>query len=372
MAITTFAPPGNLTDLSAQQRTAWSNFISDSMTERAQGDATNPLDSPRNQFFNPLNVNLASDSAQAAITWSAFPKRIELAQPAGVARWRAADRSRDVQDEYCEWSVERDAQNKIKRVTFTCEPPEYWRFLAAVNPQLTLELYREHVSPTVVSADLFTPSGTYIVRNRWNSSTVGGAMHLIQPNNTLGAEIELAAAATVTRSHNGQTLTTEQDLIACSLYGDPQRHSDPHIGSEVNALARQGALVTLADPVGLYMDGLSTAGWETPDGADPANFWRVTRGSAGFAVRAVYEVVGHPYLVSDIKINGRAIQFGSQIAEGITMRLTGVAHRFGSSPPQPRECLGGQGGAVGLAAAAVVAPMMRVQDVLANQLVARR
>ena len=366
MKISAFRPPADLQDFGAPHRAAWSSFISDSFNDRAKGDTSNPLDSPRTQFFNPLGVALAADATEKAVTWSAFPKRIQLALPAGPARWRAADKSRDVQDEYCEWSVERDVTGKIKRVSFTCEPPEYWQFLAATDPDKTLALYREHVSPSVKREDLFGSNGEYIVRNHWNTTTTTGAMHLVQQANTLGAEIELAAAATVTRQHAGQPLTSEQDLIECSRYGDPQRHSDPHIGGEVNALARLGALITLADPVGLYMDGLTTAGWETPDGADPADFWRITRGTTAFAVRAVYEVTGHPYLVGDVKINGKAIQFGSQIAEGISMRLTGLAHQLHSSTSAPRECLGGA--AVALAGA----PMAAVSKLSVRDLIAPR
>jgi hypothetical protein len=32
-------------------------------------------------------------------------------------------------DEYCEWHVTRDPDGKIRRVTFTSEPPEYWQAL---------------------------------------------------------------------------------------------------------------------------------------------------------------------------------------------------------------------------------------------------
>ncbi len=343
MALTEFSAPGNLTDFTAAEAAAWSRFLSRAFDERRQdGDG-----SAREQFFNPLGVELAPDAADRAITWSAFPRRITLSLPAGPARWRAADRGRDVQDEYCEWSVERAAGGKVKRVTFTCEGPEYWRFLANSSPDTALALYREHVSPSVRQEDLFTPNGRYIERNRWNNGTATGAMHLIQPNNTLLAEIELAAAGTVQRQRGGQLLTTEQELIECSLYGEPTRNSDPHIGGEVNALARAGANVTLQNPVGLYIDGLSTAGWSTPDSADPQDFWRITRGSPGFAVRAAYEVMGHDYLVGDITILGRPIEFGAQIVEQITMRLTGTAHQFGQSTAQPRACLSSFAGAPG-------------------------
>jgi hypothetical protein len=39
-------------------------------------------------------------------------------------RWQKADASRNVQDEYLEWSILRDDQGNIKSVTYTCEGPE--------------------------------------------------------------------------------------------------------------------------------------------------------------------------------------------------------------------------------------------------------
>ncbi|GIG59912.1 hypothetical protein Lfu02_42840 [Longispora fulva] len=162
-------------------------------------------------------------------------------------------------------------------------------------------------------------------------------MHLIQSANTLGAEIELAAAATIRRLINGKELTTEQELIACAKYGQPERHSDPHIGGEVNAVARRKADLTLADPVGLYFDDLRTDGWATPDDADPKSFWTYVRGAQGYGVRAVYEVpAGKPYTVGDITINGKPIRYGAQIADFITIKLTATACRFGQSTARPQ------------------------------------
>ena len=110
--------------------------------------------------------------------------------------------------------------------------------------------------------------------------TTNGVMHLIQRSNTLTAEIFLAAGATVVRIHSDDTIATEeQDLIECGRYGEPSRHSDPHIGAEVNELARAKADITLENPVGLYFGGLNTAGWETPDGTPPQNFWKYVRGT---------------------------------------------------------------------------------------------
>lgn len=162
-------------------------------------------------------------------------------------------------------------------------------------------------------------------------------MHLVQRNNTLGAEIELAAAATIRRVVNGTELTTEQELIACGKYGAPERNSDPHIGAGVNALARQRADITLADPVGLYFDDLSTDGWETPDGSDPKSYWTYLRGDTEHRVRAAYRVPPEKgFSVGDITIAGRPIRFGSQIADFITIKLTGIACRLGRSTAEPQ------------------------------------
>jgi hypothetical protein len=53
--------------------------------------------------------------------------------------------------------------------------------------------------------------------------------------------------------NNGNILTDSNDLICCSGYGEPNRNSDPTIGSSVNAQARAGNWVSLRDPVGLYI-----------------------------------------------------------------------------------------------------------------------
>jgi hypothetical protein len=198
-----------------------------------------------------------------------------------------------------------------------------------------VQLYRQHVSPEVRAEHLFQ-HGAYVPRNRWNNSTTNGAMHLIQPNNTLGAEIELAAAATIVRMINGRTLDAEQELIKCGQYGRPERNSDPHIGAMVNELARAKHDITLANPVGLCIAGLSVAGWQTPDGSPASDYWKITRGTPEKALRAAYEVpAAKGFTVGDIKINGRNIEFGSQIADFITIKLTGLATRLGKSNVAP-------------------------------------
>lgn len=342
MAIAAFDPPGNLTDLNSQGRQVWHEFI-DSATEQAiAGNPGSTHDSPRAQYYNLARTDTAADAITQDVSWIAFPRQVRLRSTSDRQRWAAADGSRDVQDEYCEWSVTRDAEGRILRVTFTCEGPEYWEVLAETDPAKVVSLYQEHVNPEVREQDLFDSQGRYISRNRWNTDTVNGAMHLVQAANTLSAEIELCAAASIVREIDGRVLTGEQELIECGSYGAPQRNSDPHIGGVVNSVARLKADLALANPVGLYFNDLSTAGWQAPDGADPKAFWTYTRGDAGHRVRAVYEVpADRGYTVSDIMIRGRAIRFAAQITDFISIKATAVACRIGKSTVAPMTaCVG--------------------------------
>lgn len=339
MRLERFDPPGLLDDFDdEEQRAAWSALISRLVDAAIEGRPNLLLnDGPRLQFFNATQTEIQPDAAELPIFWTAFPRQVQAGSMSDRQRWRRADASRDLQDEYCEWSVTRDSlSNKIVRVTFTCEGPEYWEFLAETAPGRVLALYQELVGPQVRREDLFDEDGVYNPLNRWNNSTSRGVVHLIQRSNTLGAEIELAGGATVRRVIDGRELTTAQELIECGGYGAPGRHSDPHIGAEVNGLARQRADITLKNPVGLYFHDLSVSGWEAPDGSNPKDFWRFVRGRDGFFVRAVYEVPPElGFTVGDIRINGRPIEFGAQIADFITIQLIGVAHRFGQSTVEP-------------------------------------
>jgi hypothetical protein len=262
------------------------------------------------------------------------------------------------QDEYCEWRVKRDAEGRILSVTFTSEPPEYWQALhgdelGSVDPKTgeliksmkfpgdptrLVELYREFVDAAIELEDLVCPvdlvddgkvvyrKGEYNPYNRWN--TTHGIMHLTHPANSLSAEIILGGDASVLRTSGGRTVADPDRLIACAGYGGENRCSDPTIGGSVNQLAALGYDVTLADPVGLYMDHLDMAGWTIGPNDEPidSSWFRMLRGEPGYIERAVFEVppdVGRT--VSDIKIAGESIRFGGQLAERITVKLVAVA-----------------------------------------------
>ena len=104
MALQRFDPPGFLDDFGQQQRDAWHQFISDQM-DSAQAGSDAPFDSPRPQFFNPANVDPGDGFATEDVAWTAFPRIVQISSGSDLERWRNADGSRDLQDEYCEWSV---------------------------------------------------------------------------------------------------------------------------------------------------------------------------------------------------------------------------------------------------------------------------
>src|SRR5262249_42930948 len=134
MLLESFDPPGFVDDLSAADRIMWSNFISDGIDEKIKNIAGH-------HFYNPIHVETTTDVAKAEISWTAFPRIVSVHSPSDKIRWQRADGARGVQDEYCEWSVTRDgASQKIKSVTFTCEGPEYWNFLARQDPGKALAL----------------------------------------------------------------------------------------------------------------------------------------------------------------------------------------------------------------------------------------
>ena len=215
-----------------------------------------------------------------------------------------------------------------------------------------------------MKADLFTAAGVYRPLNKWNTGS--GVMHLIQPNNTLGAEVNIGAFATIKRKHaDGSPITDPDELIRCAQFGAPGRASDPHIGDIVNGLARQGFSITIKNPIGLYINKIDLTGFKKPDGTPitPAYF-KITRGSAGQGLRAIFEVPpgetsgGHPFKVSDITIGGVKIAFGGHIAKRISVKLTGVAVEKGMINNPMFDCIGADGPeARGVARAGGTIPM---------------
>lgn len=356
----------NKAEALAQQ---WSDDLSRFAQKTLQNNAWSAVNQPGlTDYYNPLTTEIPEGTKSAGIGWTAFPRRIQTTFPNVGQRtqWEYADQGppgnyspqgpRGWQDEYCEWSVTRNGQGKITKVSFTCENREYWYSLWRVSPETVLRLYHELVGDHVKLEDLYlrddnglpiidrsTGQPAYDDRNQWNSTTHAGAVHLISNPNSLFAEIFLAGQATVLREDaEGRPITDPNNLINCSRYGTPNRNSDPHIGASVNGLVRgasgagSGVRVSLANPVGLYIQTPNFQSFQlpftAPQGAQASDYWKVVRGRVGeegdaidLILHAVYEVPeDHGFTVGDILIDGFNIDYGSQITQKFQVALAGA------------------------------------------------
>lgn len=373
---------------------SWSNNL-DGFTQ--QGMLNNPWNSTNTpkttNYYNPINGNPASETA--SIKWGAFPGRLaynfpnatqlELDEMADVGNMSGQITNspcsnsgqqvayfpygpRGWQDEYCEWAVTRNAQNKITRIDFTCENPEYWNTLWNIDPNKVLELYQNILGkPQITLADLSLPNvinpitnqPVYNPLNKWNSGTVsdstkGGAIHLTSTPNTLQTEIGLATTSSVqrfnppTEPYGTNTMwpsSQYNDLICVGVFGQRFRNSDPNIGGNVNNFVTAANMVTLANPPGLYIQMPDFSNYVTPDGTDASTFWTIARGSqtlnddngnplpGNFILHAVFEVPeSKGYTVSDITISKQNINWASQITATFKMQI--VAAAYAGTKPQ--------------------------------------
>lgn len=113
-----------------------------------------------------------------------------------------------------------------------------------------LELYKQYnpeFAADMKIDDMFKDKNRKVYQpyNKWNGVVTkngnetqlitkepGCIMHLAQNNNTLGAEIDIAAQGTVIRKDkNGKTITDPVKLCDCSKYGISDRNSDPKVSA---------------------------------------------------------------------------------------------------------------------------------------------
>ncbi|WP_241295122.1 hypothetical protein [Burkholderia stabilis] len=395
----------------------WNTYL-DGITQQAivgnPWQASNSSNTP--YYFNPLTTAVPDDAATKGVQWSAMPGRIlyydqtqwgsalsatqinQLADYGWTPSSSAADRQtfpnlttdpcsgeqdvkaygpygpRGWQDEYCEWSVLRDpTTNKILRIDFTCENPEYWYTLWRVAPDVVVDLYRATLdNPAIQPSDLWLKDATgqavidpstgapaYDPLNIWNrgperTATSGGAMHLTSTPNTLQTEIAgLAGAATIQRTCGSGDPET---LLCCAQYGQPHRNSDPHIGLVVNQVVGLCNKVTIADPPGLYMQMPNFSQYALPSnapaGAKAQDYWRVVRGTTTLndmngnplpgnqILHAVFEVPRElGFTVGDITIGGTPIDYAAQVAATFLMQINATPISI-SAQPNPEGCVG--------------------------------
>lgn len=332
--------PGNIGELSHELQIKWQselNTLFEEGIKRAKKEVSPPSSSA--WMFNPINEG-DTNTVQAKIKWNAFPKNLITSHASKVRAWREGDKSRGNQDEYCEWEIIRNPNNnKITKITFTTETPDYFEFLFKNDKNLLLDIYHKYVSKNVKINDLTNGDGDYAKINKWNTPEIVGKrgvlLHMIGPN-SYSAAINLSAEATwPSVNFSGNIITDEQQLIDCRGYGDRGRHSDPHIGAQVNSLVRQGNSISLDAPAGLYIDSIDLTGFEVPDNVDPNDLLTVVRGDDDNMLRVVFQAPKNAnYELGDVKIDGTNIQFGGQIAEKVTIRITGLAKASTQQAPE--------------------------------------
>jgi len=312
--ITRFDTPAGLRDLPAGSvfYDNWHAFIAGRLAASTPG-------SGGGEFYDAseTDVNIVGERN---LVWMAFPRRVLLPtrRDDRTAALGAAE-NRLVQDEYCEWRSVRNAAGKITKITFTTESPEYWEALWAVDRARVVALYKALVSPAVVEADLHV-SGVYQRRNHWNDAD--GIVHLMQSINTLNAALGLAQGSVISAPARDNY---EMPSIANTSV-------DPRVKYDVGSLVRKGLSVTLRDPIGLYIAGFDDTGFSKPSGAPVGNYWTVERGAAGRVLRLRYQVPpSEGFVVGDIRIGGRPIEWGGQVAEHVTVTIAGVAGTRGRS-----------------------------------------
>lgn len=328
--VTRFDTPASLDDMPAGSvfYDNWHNFIATKLNPSTPG--TNG-----GEFYDPsqTNVNVVGEHT---LVWMAFPRDVLMPRRDDrTAAFIEADRTpggdvgnRDVQNEYCEWRVERDAAGKITKVTFTTEAPEYWEQLWAVDRARVVALYQLLVSPAVVEADLHA-GGTYLRRNRWNNAD--GIVHLIQSINTLSAAFGLAEGSATTPAPLFTGVPPPAPPVPSArdnheMTPGPNTSVDPRVLYDVAALVRKPLSVTLREPIGLYITGYDDTGWTKPNGNPVDDYWTIVRGVPGQILRLEYQVPpAAGFVVGDIRIGGRRIEWGGQIAEHVTVSIAGVA-----------------------------------------------
>jgi hypothetical protein len=310
VAIVEFDTPGRLRDLplGSPFYAEWRAVLQGLITPRV------PLSGPGSSV-DPSRVDLEIRERRTK-TWTGFPRPLLMEHRDDRAAAFAAGEDRDVQIEYLEWHVTR-VGDTITKVVFVTETPEYWRAVARADRQVLLGMYREYVSPDVTMEDLFPGGGDYEPRNRWN--TTDGIAHFIMRINSmkdlLGVSEEL---------QNARDARDAYDTVPYAR----MTGADARLSFDTWSMTRKSLSVGTDDPPGLYIVDWDDTGWTTPDGCPVRNYWTVVRGTRGAALRLQYEVPGSEgFAVGDIRIGGRRVTTGGQLAEHVTVSAHTVAGR---------------------------------------------
>jgi hypothetical protein len=307
---------------------AWTHEVN----RRTDGVIGQEFDDPEDA---PL-YNRASKSLTAELVplfWQAFPGTIDKKKHlAPEKRWAEAD-ARIEQVEYCEWHSERNADGELMRVTFTTEVPEYFEALHQADPGAVLSWYHQWVGEDVQPEDLVDEAGEYNRDNPHRRSSEA-IVHLQGEFNTLEAALRLAAQAMIVRHDDqGDVISDMAALVKCNGLGDPDRNSDPQIAATLNGAATGGARVSLADPIGPFIEKIRMEQMELDDNSfDLADFWQPERAMGDHVVRASFAAPDRVTPLSRVRLEGEPIRVGSQLAQRVNVGLAALVAAAGIDP----------------------------------------
>jgi len=316
----TFSPPADIRDFPDEQQLQLKKQWHAELNRQF-----NPIVRQGGRFFNQsIKGEDYELVGSRTIQWIVFPKeqlvkyhRDDRPQAFKSAEERNGSGVADFKNEYCEWFEYRDDAGKLTSVVFTCEFPEYWQTLWDVSPERVAALYNELLDlppdELVSVKDLSDGNGRYKWTNPYN--TVKGQVHMVQSINTISALMGLLSG-----SQNPDTLRDNFESwkgIALEF-----KAADARVVIDLNTLMRKGLHYTLKDPVGMYILDWNDDGWTFGDGSPAGDNWDIIRGNKdGQILRVAYHIPDG----QDLYIGGTKVEFGGQIAEHVTVGITGLA-----------------------------------------------
>jgi hypothetical protein len=334
--------PGGLRDLGTAGRAAWGSAIRSRFdsVQRAPGEHPFLLVEPDE-----------GTPERTGCGWTGLPSRVVSC----LGRRRALnvlDGEPRLQEEYLEWRSIRDEDGLLRRVELTTELRDYWRVLAAREPERTLELVGELTGRRVESEEVYggpVPAApesreeafvaTMIRASNPLNDGRAGILFMRHRDNSLRALFKIAAAAAspcvlnddVTgRSRCATAFETIPLLEEAAIAG---RASDPVIVERLGRLAFEGRRIAFDNPLGLYMEGVEHTRLRTPDDGEVPSEWFV----ASRGLTAEESADGHPrtqrlvvevpgdcgFSLGELRdvTTERTLQHGGQVAELTQVRL---------------------------------------------------
>lgn len=373
--------PGLLDELGSSGAKAWEALVAETL-EHVLSDLTAAGRAPQSFERDPSRI-----PDVRAPDWPGFPARIAACLGRGRALqlldWRTSSAG-DVgrvrhQEEYLEWRVVRAADDlaTIRRIEMTTELREYWEVLAAHEPGRLLDLVVEFSSLERIDYGLLygalDPRGADASARREafrrtmlpppSASSLAGVSPLndgrdgiccmVQPTNSLGALLALAASAArplVVRdalTARGRPASGAEAIEALRVAAQDGRHSDPLLVERIAGLASEGRPVGVDDPIGIYIASVQHHELAQPDGEEvPEEWFSLERGvlasqspdGRSRAQRLVLEVPGDAdFALSDLVVRrtGERLRFGGQLAALVQLTVylrAGEPHGWGIDP----------------------------------------